>query len=430
MCDLFSSSSVFSFCSSAFERFSMQATLGFAFPHPQRKQQVYEISITVFVPAPETRPRTVANFYYMCTGELPPTYPTYGAVVGNNNTVCGALPSLEAIKSNASLKPFEGSAVVRIEKGVVLEIGSSTTKTIFGGFTEDESSPLAKESASVGASKAAAGRQSVSASMQELRAGTLLIGNMGIPNSNGSRYYILLQDASVNERKAEFSPYKPLGFVISGMEALQAACASVAVHPRTLVPTQKVKMLVSEVHFRRSVMQPAEAMAKQRLANIAPTAGRTRCRDEFEGSEIAKEGLDSNTSVFFDHTRKFPLWGNESHGGANGESGGNLPQAKRPRTERVVSNDDGSVSLRKTAVEGPAGEPFDYMAAQEAVFLNDIDLIAETQAVRHRRRAKRQQKKRKHAGSGQSKSAGADNSKKGKHAVPPSGGGKVLRRRY
>lgn len=103
--------------------------------------------------------------------------------------------------------------------------------------------------------------------MRLLRAGTLLCGNIGIVNSNGSRYYLLLRDFNVkrkdngnnvnnknnnNKQKDDddddndsnpFSSCIPLGFVTSGLKMFSEAVAQVPVQPRVLLPLKKVELV-------------------------------------------------------------------------------------------------------------------------------------------------------------------------------------------
>nr|CCC89340.1 conserved hypothetical protein [Trypanosoma congolense IL3000] len=385
----------------------MQVTLNFSFTQPHLKHQSRDVAVTMHVPVPTQRPYAAANLFYMCTGTLPPP-----ELLPETATL-----TLESAQSVAGLKPFADSAVVRIERDVVMEIGSSTTKTIFGGFTKDEF---------LNAGEYPAVQQNIIAAMQKLQAGTVLIGNMGIPDSNGSRYHVLLRDAGVSEeRAAEFRPYQPLGLVTSGLQALQEACAAVAVHPRTLVPVHKVKMSASGIHFSLNPSQGAQSADKMTRVAVTRTAGRTRCREEFEEVGAEREQLtESNASAFFDQSRKFPTGPREGHSSAAAQ-----PQAKRLRTERVVTNEDGKVALRTTAVECAEGEPFDYMAAQEAAFLNDIDLISKTQALRHSRHSHRQQKKQRSSNGGGKQMPGKAGKKSARPASLPSGK-KTLQRRY
>ena len=98
--------------------------------------------------------------------------------------------------------------------------------------------------------------------MHLLRAGTLLCGNIGIVNSNGSRYYLLLRDFDVksrhnnsnnnnnnnksmqsNDDSNPFSSCIPLGFVTSGLDMFSDAVARVPVQPRVLLPLKKVELV-------------------------------------------------------------------------------------------------------------------------------------------------------------------------------------------
>ncbi|PWV08740.1 putative cyclophilin 15 [Trypanosoma cruzi] len=169
----------------------MQATLHFRFPNRQNPKEPRDVSVRVLLQAAEQRPKATLNFFFMCTGQLPSTdvLNSLGIAVGelSATSVGGGLRS-------SGLKPFAESTVVRIEKNVMMEIGSSMTKTIFGGFIEDEPLEGKQSHPSSSSSISTAARSTHAAGMQQLRAGTILIGNVGSPNTNGSRYYFLLQD--------------------------------------------------------------------------------------------------------------------------------------------------------------------------------------------------------------------------------------------
>ncbi|EAN83477.1 putative cyclophilin 15 [Trypanosoma cruzi] len=386
----------------------MQATLHFRFPNRQNPKEPRDVSVRVLLQAAEQRPKATLNFFFMCTGQLPSTdvLNSFGIAAGelSATSVGGGLRS-------SGLKPFAESAVVRIEKNVMMEIGSSMTKTIFGGFIEDEpqkgkqSHPSSSSSSSI----STAAHSTHAAGMQQLRAGTLLIGNVGSPNTNGSRYYILLQDVVTEKQRQELSVYQPLGMVVAGLQALCEACGSAAVQPRTLAPLQAVPIWVSEVRLQHRAPTPSSciniqsgevAMATQGKGKgrervvVARMAGHTRRRDEVEAEEEADAGGSGPAARaaqggFFNLSLTFPKRSDEEKQGVNGS------QAKRMRTERYVTTADGAKALRTTAVERGEGEPFDYFAAQEIAFVNDVNIIAETQAARQqRRRGKQQQQKR------------------------------------
>ncbi|ESL10148.1 hypothetical protein TRSC58_02123 [Trypanosoma rangeli SC58] len=389
----------------------MHATFNFRFPNRQKQKGPRDVVVRVLVPAPAQRPKAVLNFFFMCTGQLPS---------GEALDMCGvASDELSALSTGSvsqisGLKPFAESAVVRIEKDVMMEIGSSTTKTIFGGFIADEPSrETTPRPAAVSSSPtASSAHPAMAARMRQLCAGALLIGNVGMPNTNGSRYYILLQDVVTEAQREELSVYQPLGIVTAGLEALREACASAAVQPRTLAPLEAVKMWVSEVCFQPQVAAPTPQMDRQpeeatvaarerrdgreRVA-VTRMAGRARRRDEVEMEEQdeasardAETGGSSTTAAhggFFNPALSFPAPADGQNRDRNG------PQAKRMRTERYMTAVDGTTVLRTTAVEQADGAPFDYFAAQESAFLNDVEAIAATQAARRQNRGKQQGQK-------------------------------------
>ncbi|KAG8340966.1 hypothetical protein TRVL_08207 [Trypanosoma vivax] len=417
----------------------MQARLHFRFPQKQRQLPEKRVSVQVFVPVPKQRPCQVANFFYMCTGELP-SVDLMCAIAGadhmEGSTTVGSFSDLlRDVKQSEGLKPFSETSVVRIEKGVMMEIGASTTKTIFGGFIKDE--PLTDTAGETTASCAKA----INA-LQELHAGTLLVSNMGMPNSNGSRYYILLADILSSDRKKEFGAYQPLGVITDGLQALREACEATSVHTRTLAPHRNVKIEGSEISitsntepgFPSGVSNATSAVAKikgtQEGMSVERTAGRVRCREEYEQEVVGEGEKECSKSSFFDWSRAFPSTP------GSGEMAtvvykSEMPQMKRMRTERVVVNSDGMASLRTTAVEHADGEEFDYMAAQEAAFLNDIELIAQTQSLRQSRRAARQQRQNRLSRNGTAQGMRLVDGKGGRSGRTATvRGSKTLKRRY
>ncbi|EKF30164.1 hypothetical protein MOQ_006031 [Trypanosoma cruzi marinkellei] len=408
----------------------MHATLHFRFPNRQKPKEPRDVSVRVLLPAAEQRPKATLNFFFMCTGQLPSkdVLDSFGSAASE----LSATSVGDGLRSSG-LKPFAESAVVRIEKNFMMEIGSSMTKTIFGGFIEDEPQEEKKQpypsSSSPSSSISTTAHSTHAAGMHQLRAGTLLIGNVGTPNSNGSRYYILLQDVVTEKQRQELSVYQPLGMVIAGLQALCEACGSAAVHPRTLAPLQAVPIWVSEVRLQHRAPAPNSciktqsgevAMATQEKGKgrervvVARMAGHTRRRDEMEAEEEADAGgsgpaVRAGQGGFFNLTLTFPKRSDEEKHDVN------KSQAKRMRTERYVTTADGAKALRATAVEQADGEPFDYFAAQEIAFVNDLDIVAETQAARQQRRRgkqlQQQQKKRtvKKNGLGRSMKLGKSN---------------------
>ncbi|KAH9601195.1 Cyclophilin-type peptidyl-prolyl cis-trans isomerase domain [Trypanosoma melophagium] len=395
----------------------MQTTLNFRFPS-QRQQQQRDVAVRVVIPIPEQRPMATANYLFMCTGELPSS--DVLSALGVPSTKIMTL-SAESLR-NSGLKPFAESSVVRIEKNVMVELGSSTTKTIFGGFIEDE--PLKYESQK----------------QQQLCAGTVLIGNVGIPNSNASRYYILLNDVTEPTQCEELGVYQSIGHITVGLNELREACGTAAVHSRTLAPQPPVKLWVSDVQFDYSkpVKSTTHITAEQRpsrtgialsssstTTTTTRTAGRVRRREETEAEDAEMDNA-AEVSGFFHLTRSYPAPQN-NHNNNNNNSKGIGPQAKRLRSERFTGSDGESVLAGITAVPPVEGEAFDFFAAQEEVFLTDVGMIKETQTLRRNRRGKPPQKMRqKHDKINRLVMTG--NSKGGRTAS--AGTKKTLRRRY
>lgn len=369
----------------------MKASLSFQFP-----QRASPVPITIFIPLPEQRPRTVANFIYMCTGELPPPGILTALRVDTLATPL-AFSTSEAARE-AGLKPFRDTAIVRVDKALLVEVGSSPSKTIFGGFTEDEKVHLPP---------AAAARGSVAATMSQLKAGTVLVGNIGQPNSNGSRYYILLHPATTLEQREELSQFLPLGMVSSGLDELVKEASKVAVHPRTLCPTKKIELAQTSLEWDYrallaqgpSAAQTAAAASSGEADRGAATrqpherkAGRAHRRDEDEedneddgDGEVHPKGRDGETTGekgFFQLSATFPT---TRSAGVDASGRG----MKRRRVEVVSYDEDGLPVLRNTAVEPGDGEGFDFFDAQQAAFLNDIEVIKDTQTTRLHHRMQR-----------------------------------------
>ncbi|ORC88997.1 uncharacterized protein TM35_000142080 [Trypanosoma theileri] len=387
----------------------MQTTLNFRFPS-QRQRQQRDVAVRMLVPMLEQRPMATANFLFMCTSEVPSS--DVLSALGVPSTRMTTL-SVEAL-SNSGLKPFAESSVVRIEKDIMVEIGSSTTKTIFGGFIEDE--PLKDES------------QKQQEKEQQLRAGTVLIGNVGMPNSNASRYYILLQDIKEPAQREELGIYQSIGHITTGLNELREACATAVVHSRTLTPQPPVKLWVSDVHvdYRQSSKGRNAAAGEKptRTAGISTVrmAGRVRGREETEAEDAEMDQSMEANGGFFHLTRSYPAPQN------NNNNKGLGPQAKRLRSERLTAAADGENTLTGiTALPPVEGQPFDFFAAQEEVFLTDVGMIKETQTLRRNRHGKQPQKMRpKHEKANQLVMTG--NSKGAR--IASTGTKKTLRRRY
>lgn len=401
----------------------MQVELSFIFPHALK-----ELPVSFFVPLSSQRPRTVANLFFMCSGQLPLPAELLSALHLTEAEVAYATP---AAAKAAGLLPLSDSAVVRIDKASVMEIGSSTTKSIFGGFISDERVTLPAGTAARG--------QSIAATMSSLKAGTLLYGNLGMPNTQASRYYILLEPVTTPEQRHEFAGFAPLGMVTGGLAELKRAASQTAVQPRTLVPKKKVVVSGCRMQLDYTYLSSStEASASVSLGGLCdgtgqdagkqrPTephervAGRVRRRDD-DGDEAkqadprrALDG-DGNTtdpgaaplhsSGFFKISARFPK--------AAVAASAAGPSLKRRRAEAFVVGDDGVPTLRTTAIapgeqvggDGTA-EPFEFFKAQQDAFMNDIEGIKDAQLQRFNRKARRIMKSRR---------AWASSSSSGRHA--------------
>ncbi|XQJ30860.1 cyclophilin 15, putative [Leishmania guyanensis] len=402
---------------------AMQVELSLLFPHTLK-----ELPVSFFIPLLAQRPRTVANLFFMCSGQLPLPAELLAAVHLTESEV--AYTTTDNAKA-AGLLPLSNSAVVRIDKTSVIEIGSSTTKSIFGGFIPDEPVTLPADTAARG--------QSIATTMSSLKAGTLLYGNLGMPNTQACRYYILLESVTTPEQRREFAGFAPLGMVTSGLAELKRAASQTAVQPCTLMPKKKV--VVSECRLQldyAKLTSSSEAGASalplggpregtsQNVGKRQPTnphervAGRVRRRDDDDEDEqtdarTAVESDDGNTSGpdaaplrstgFFRMSARFPRAVLASATGS---------PLKRRRAEAFVVGDDGIPALRTTAIapgeqvnsDGTAA-PFEFFKAQQDAFMNDIDCIKDAQ--RQRLNCKAGKKKK-------SQQAFASSSSRGWHA--------------
>lgn len=387
---------------------TMQVDFAFGFQHTRNP-----VAVRVFVPQPERRPRTVVNFMFMCTGELPPPDLLDALRVPRSDVAYQTREEASA----AGLKPFGETAVVRVERRVMIEIGGSASTSVFGSFIPDE--PLGEDCLAA-------------ASLSQLKAGTVLCGNVGMPNSHASRYYILLADVAEKE-KAQYAGQAPLGMVTSGLEQLAAAANSIAVRPRSLEPLKRVKVAVTQLEFRyQSLLAagstgsgndphhprphphphpppprvPRAAPPQREVVDVQRISGRVRRREDDEEADEqrgddAEDGEAPEKKGFFRFDARF-------HAGGGGSGQG--PAAKRLRTESAVvgMDEDGLPIPRTTAIEDESlttvedahgAKRFDYFKAQEAAFLNDIDMIQQKQQQKTFRRMNRMSKHSSSSGS-------------------------------
>ncbi|KAG5506458.1 hypothetical protein JKF63_05961 [Porcisia hertigi] len=387
----------------------MQFELSFIFPHALK-----ELPVSFFIPLAAQRPRTVANLFFMCTGQLPLPAELLSALHLTAAEVAYATPD---DAKTAGLLPLSDSAVIRIDKSAVMEIGSSTTKSIFGDFLPDEVVTLPADTAARG--------QSIAATMSSLKAGTLLYSNLGMPNTQASRYYILLESVTTPEQRDEFAGFAPLGMITSGLAELRKAAAQTAVQPRTLVPKKKVIVSGCRMQFDYAQLTSSSAVnasasplggpgndtshgaGKQRFTEPHKhVAGRVRRREE-DGDEEKQVGacsaLDndgdttspgdalSHSTGFFNMSARFP----KAVTAAVAASGGS-PSLKRRRAEAYMLGNDGLPTLRTTAIvpgeqtdSNGAAVPFEFFRAQQDAFANDIVRIKDAQRQHSNRKARK-----------------------------------------
>lgn len=384
----------------------MQASLSFHFPSTRNQAVGPELSLCISIPFPERRPKTVTNFMYMCTGELPPS--DFVQMLTQLGTPASTFQpsgfSLHYATAEAAraegLVPFSQTAVVHVDMdGLgILEIGSSTTKTIVtGGFLEDE--PLTPVESSLVTTSSSSSRNNPNAlvaQMKRLSGGTVLCGSVsGVPNTQGSRYYVVLSDLTTPAQLEELGGFTPLGMITGvygagskanmGMGALVSALRNVPVHPRTLVPTKKIELSECSIdvdyqalsHFQsiaggaRLPATRTETAKRKGVISDVPLpriAGRARGREEME-----EETENEQSTGFFQFTAQFPT----SRNGVKTTGDGRVVKRRRlePSDEEM-----------KTAVEM---EKFDFFKAQEDAFGNDLAEIQDSLKARLRRKEHR-----------------------------------------
>ncbi|KPA75300.1 hypothetical protein ABB37_08600 [Leptomonas pyrrhocoris] len=427
----------------------MQIDLSFIFPHVLR-----ELPVNFLIPLPAQRPRTVANLAFMCTGQLPLADTLLSALRLSPADI--AYATLDNAKA-AGLVPFSDSAVIRIDKSTVIEIGSSTTHSIFGGFVPDEALQLPADTVARG--------QSIAATMSSLKAGTLLYGNLGIPNSQASRYYILLNSLTTADQREEFSGFAPLGMVTSGLAELQRAASQTAVQPRTLVPKKKVVVSACRVQLddaqllsSLSSSSPSAAVAaaaggvggastntgeRRKAEPHERVAGRVRHRDDEEDDEEMgkwqadpQKAAETGSRGFFQMSARFP----KAVAQAVAVSGGGAA-LKRRRAEAYVTGADGVPVLRTTAIApgeqsgsgADGGGTFQFFQVQQDAFMNDIEGILSTQQQRQHRNSNKSRKKQSYSKAGRHggpQKRGGSGGSSSQHPASKTSQSKKVRRRY
>lgn len=401
----------------------MDVTLTFRFP-PTRPNVTsgQQISLTVTIPFPEQRPLTVANFLYLCTGELPSvstrqlllprpflspasssdpvtstsTFPSSSALLGplryssTEAAIAGGLPPL----SHTSLMHVD------LHDQKIIEFGSSTTQSIFpGGFLPDE--PLTIPSSPPSLSSSDARAAATVARMQRLEAGTLLCSSIPCtPHTHASRYYLVLENVCPSIREqSELRYYAPLGFVTRpecGVVSLLSILRQLRLHPRTLAPLKKVELSASQIQLKAATgTPPSLGKKKENAPLLAPILGRIRPREEDEeyekGEELwehveAEEGMKENAAQGFFHLKKrFPIPLSR-----RGVSKGAFAAERQVRCRRRLEGEDELNDLQveenlqdeKMVVmdrDTEVHKPFDFFGLQEKVFGLDLDDIKHRQ---------------------------------------------------
>ncbi|KAL7698682.1 hypothetical protein NQL31_001527 [Lotmaria passim] len=412
----------------------MQVELSFIFPHVLR-----ELPVSFFIPLPAQRPRTVANLAFMSTGQLPLADGLLNALHLAPTDIAYATP---AEAKAAGLVPFSDSAVIRIDQTTVMEVGSSTTRTIFGGFIPDEPLQLPADTVARG--------KSIAATMSTFKAGSLLCGNLGTPNTQASRYFILLSSLTTAEQQEEFRGFAALGMVTSGLAELQRAASQTAVQPRTLVPKKRVVVSACRMQLDYAQLSSltsaasAVAPARHKVELQERLAGRVRRRDEDEennddGPRYTAESAETNNSGgtaqgFFQISARFP----KAVAQAVGASGGGTA-LKRRRAEAYVAGADGVPVLRTTAVapgeRADGARAFEFFRVQQDAFMNDIEDIKDAQRQRQHRRSSKSKKKQSytqdnHHGGQMKRNGGSGISSGASRGASKAGSQKTVQKRY
>lgn len=402
-----------------------------------------------------------ANLYFLLTGELPNEEVLHSllrpasAADQTAWTQCAHMlqhTDAAAVRA-AGLRAFSETAVVRVEHTAnmtMMELGSSTTHTIFGGFLPE--APHAASSSSSSATDSAGVSYS---------AGTVLNVHLGFPGSCGSRYYILLHDDTplpcVGDDAARVLPptSKPqsvnqlgsvqtssrnhtitekdvvhsdgyaattvvVGRVVQGLSELRAFARAVRVNTRTLAPLQRIRVTSRLVTADMPSSEDDEGCVSTLSSPSLGTMRARRRRRSESGSSSDKEGEDGG------EVRAPIAQEGCSHGGECAEV--RRGAVKRARTE---CSDGGIVSgahtdaahtaagvvcdatsglpvwtreeaTRAAAAVRPVGvpaeavkqdEPFDFFRVQGQAFAHDIDSILGVQKMKkahHERRAAKQ----------------------------------------
>lgn len=448
----------------------MEIDLSFQFP-PTRPSggSGPEVGLKLHIPFPEQRPHAVLNFLYMCTGELPSremmdTFHRLSLALSSSSSSSSSLSATsswtpvfnstmcyqsvaEAIADD--FPPFPHTAVMHVDLGEpkVMELGKSTTKNIFtrGGFLPDEPLSLPPPSESNAAAHILVSQ------MQQLRAGTLLCGAIpGVPHTQGSRYYLLLEDvgASCLQKGVDWKNFPPLGIIAThpsqvhggtngtGLSRLLEALKKVPLHPRTLAPQKKIELASSSIQWAPTPSPsslsssppapppsplPSASASSSTLSSPTPfprTAGRVRRRDEEEedqehgrghrgiGEESGEDsGMNHNNNgggghrSFFHIQKRFPTAASRLGGVGTSRTFIQGEQMKKRRRlegwgeEKDLSMDSADKMVSVDEV-GDANEPFDFFKLQERVFGLDLEEVKNKQNEALQRKMRRLSKQK------------------------------------
>lgn len=323
-------------------------------------------------------PKSVRNFVFLCTSHL-------------------LTPEERAermVDKQAPPAPLSGSRVSRVDaKSGTIEFGTSASRSIFGGFFEDERNSNAALSTSSDVS------------------GRLLLSNVG-PNTNASHFVLVLGPKP--PRDFDMNGFTCFGVVRRGLPELRDFAQRVKVNASNFVPYQPVMISGASIEYTK-------AAGERRT--IRKTAGGRRGREDDEEEQAQNNNNDDNGLNEMIQTSNARLSAVDAEGAAR--------FAKRRRGEVVAVNEDGTQQVVTTAIQQEVGEKFDVFKAQAHAFHNDLLEISAKQASRQHKRENRKGRaktftQKRGSGSGGGSSSAASSKKKS-----PSGGKKPASgRRY
>jgi cyclophilin family peptidyl-prolyl cis-trans isomerase len=302
-------------------------------------------------------PKAVRNFVFLCTSHM----------------LTPEERSERMSDKQPPPAPLSGSRVSRIDaKSGTIEFGTSASRSIFGGFFEDERSSAAPSSSS-----AAEGDVS----------GKLLLSNVG-PNTNASHFVLVLgpkppKDFDVNS-------FTCFGAVRRGLPELRDFAQRVKVNTSSFIPYQPVTISEAGIEYTKQ--------AERRV--IRKTTGGRRGREDDNEEENHNDDNGVNDMIQTSNSRSAL----DAEGAAR--------FAKRRRGEVVAVSEDGTQQVVTTAIPQEAGEKFDVFKAQAHAFHNDLLEISAKQATRQQKRENRKGRaktftQKRGGGGGSSSSSGA-----------------------